>query len=72
MERGLAAILAAEVVGNSRLMELDELGTLDAFKALREKLIDLVLTSGIVCHRVSVKTPAETDRQRRDCIILRA
>jgi hypothetical protein len=53
-------------------MELDELGTLDAFKALREKLIDLVLTSGIVCHRVSVKTPAETDRQRRDCIILRA
>ncbi len=68
MERGLAAILAAEVVGNGRLMELDELGTLDAFKALREKLIDLV----IICHRVSVKTPAETDRQRRDCIILRA
>jgi hypothetical protein len=68
MERGLAAILAAEVVGNSRRMELDELGALDAFKALRENLIDLV----IVCHRVSVKTPAETDWQRRDCIILRA
>ncbi len=43
MERGLATILAAEVVGNSRLMELDELSTLDAFKALREKLIDLVV-----------------------------
>ena len=68
MERGLAAILAAEVVGNSRLMELDELGTLDAFKVLRENPIDLV----IVCHRVSVTTPTETDQQRRDCIILRA
>ncbi len=45
MESGLAAILAAEVVGNSRLMELDELGTLDAFKALREKLIDLARIS---------------------------
>ncbi len=68
MERGLATILAAEVVGISRLIELDDLGTLDAFKAPREKLIDLV----IVCHKVSVKTPAETDRQRRDCIVLRA
>jgi hypothetical protein len=68
MERGLATILAAEVVGNSRLIELDDLDALDAFKALREKLIDLA----IVCHKVSDKTPAETDRQLRDCIVLRA
>ena len=30
MERRLAAILAADVVGYSRLMELDEVGTLAA------------------------------------------
>ncbi len=32
MERRLAAILAADVVGYSRLMELDEAGTLVALK----------------------------------------
>ena len=40
MERRLAAILAADVVGYSRLMELDEVGTLAALKAHREELID--------------------------------
>ncbi len=40
MERRLAAILAADVVGYSRLMELDEAGTLTALKARREELID--------------------------------
>ena len=35
MERRLAAILAADVVGYSRLMEADEAGTLDRLKALR-------------------------------------
>ncbi len=40
MERRLAAILAADVVGYSRLMEEDEAGTLAALKAHREKLID--------------------------------
>ena len=40
MERRLAAILAADVVGYSRLMELDEVGTLAALKALRSELID--------------------------------
>ena len=32
MERRLAAILAADVAGYSRLMELDEAGTLTALK----------------------------------------
>ncbi len=40
MERRLTAILAADVVGYSRLMELDEAGTLTALKAHREELID--------------------------------
>ena len=40
MERRLAAILAADVVGYSRLMERDEEGTLVALKALRSELID--------------------------------
>lgn len=40
MERHLAAILAADVVGYSRLMERDEAGTLSALKAHRKDLID--------------------------------
>ncbi len=40
MERRLAAILAADVVGYSRLMEADEAGTLVALKALRNDLTD--------------------------------
>jgi class 3 adenylate cyclase len=40
VERRLAAILAADVVGYSRLMGADEVGTLDALKAHRGELID--------------------------------
>jgi len=40
MERRLAAILAADVVGYSRLMRADEEGTLSALKALRAEVID--------------------------------
>ena len=40
MERRLAAIVAADVVGYSRLIRADEEGTLLALRALREKLID--------------------------------
>jgi len=39
LERRLAAILAADVVGYSRLMSEDEAGTLDALKALRKELV---------------------------------
>jgi adenylate cyclase len=38
-ERRLAAILAADVVGSSRLIERDERGTLERLKALREALV---------------------------------
>ena len=40
MERRLAAILAADVVGYSRLMGTDEAGTLDALTNLRSEFID--------------------------------
>ena len=40
MERKLAAIVAADVVGYSRLIRADEEGTLLALRSLREELID--------------------------------
>ena len=44
MERRLTAILAADVVGYSRLMGLDEAGTLSALNAHRKELIDDCIT----------------------------
>ena len=44
VERRLAAILAADMVGYSRLMGRDEEGTLAALKALRKTLIDPKIT----------------------------
>jgi class 3 adenylate cyclase len=38
--RRLAAILAADVAGYSRLMGTDEEGTLERLKALRRELLD--------------------------------
>ena len=40
IQRRLAAILAADVAGYSRLMGVDEVGTLAALKALRREIID--------------------------------
>ncbi len=40
VQRKLAAILSADLVGYSRLMEADEAGTLERLKAAREELID--------------------------------
>ena len=40
MERRLAAILVADVVGYSRLMGQNEAGTLAALRAHREELIE--------------------------------
>jgi adenylate cyclase len=45
VERRLAAILAADVVGYSRLMSLDEVGTLRALKAHRNELFDPLLAT---------------------------
>ncbi len=43
-QRRLAAILAADVVGYSRLMESDEVGTLDRLKALRREVFTPMIT----------------------------
>src|SRR5688572_23331034 len=40
VERRLAAILAADVVGYSRLMERDEQGTLERLKIHRKELVE--------------------------------
>src|SRR6195952_2552076 len=47
MQRRLAAILAADVVGYSRLMGTDEIGTITSLKSHRRELVDL----GIAEHR---------------------
>ena len=47
VERRLAAVLAADVAGYSRLMGADEVGTLEALKAHRREVFD----SAIVSHR---------------------
>ena len=39
-ERRLAAIMVADIVGHSRLMDVDEAGTLRHLKALRREVID--------------------------------
>jgi len=39
-QRRLAAILAADVVGYSRLMEQDEAGTLAALKVRRQEILE--------------------------------
>lgn len=44
MDRRLAAILAADVVGYSRLMGLDEVGTLQQLKSIRAEIIDPKIT----------------------------
>jgi class 3 adenylate cyclase len=43
-ERRLAAILAADVVGYSRLMEQDEAGTLAALKSRRREILQPVVS----------------------------
>ena len=44
IERRLAAILAADVVGYSKLIEADEAGTLAALRDLRQKVLEPLLT----------------------------
>jgi adenylate cyclase len=45
VERRLAAILAADVAGYSRLMGSDEVGTLGALKSLRREVVDPAIAS---------------------------
>jgi adenylate cyclase len=45
VERRLTAVLAADVAGYSRLMGADEIGTLEALKALRREIFDPAIAS---------------------------
>ena len=45
VERRLAAILAADVVGYSRLMGMDEAGTLARLRSVRRDLVDPKITN---------------------------
>jgi class 3 adenylate cyclase/pimeloyl-ACP methyl ester carboxylesterase len=56
IQRRLAAILAADVVGYSRLMGLDEVGTLTTLKGHRRALIDPMIASH---HGRLVKTTGD-------------
>jgi adenylate cyclase len=56
VERRLAAILAADVVGYSRLMEVDEAGTLARLKTVRLELIDPAL---VKCKGRVIKTTGD-------------
>lgn len=56
VERRLAAILAADVAGYSRLMGVDEVGTLQRLKAIRRELADPVVAAH---HGRVVKTTGD-------------
>jgi class 3 adenylate cyclase len=64
VERRLAAILAADVVGYSRLMERDEDRTLARLKALREELIDPLIAEqqGRVVKLMGDGAPSSSSR----------
>jgi class 3 adenylate cyclase len=70
--RRLAAILAADVAGYSRLMGADEEGTLERLKALRGELVDPKIAEH---HGRIVKTTGERPVggicERRRCGALR-
>ncbi|MBV9289991.1 MAG: adenylate/guanylate cyclase domain-containing protein [Hyphomicrobiales bacterium] len=56
VERRLAAIVAADVVGYSRLMEVDEAGTLARLKTVRLELIDPAIAK---CRGRVIKTAGD-------------
>jgi class 3 adenylate cyclase/pimeloyl-ACP methyl ester carboxylesterase len=56
VQRRLAAILAADIVGYSRLMHADELGTLAKLKAHRKELVDPMIAGH---HGRMVKTTGD-------------
>jgi adenylate cyclase len=56
LDRRLAAVLAADVVGYSRLMEVDEAGTLARLKTIRLELIDPAITK---CKGRIIKTTGD-------------
>ena len=72
VERRLAAVLAADVAGYSRLMGVDEEGTLAQLKAVRKTLVDPAVAN----YRGRIVRTTVTNvgrvRQRRRCRALRS
>jgi class 3 adenylate cyclase len=56
VERRLAAVVAADIAGYSRLMGVDEVGTLEALKKLRREVVDPAITQ---YHGRIVKTTGD-------------
>jgi class 3 adenylate cyclase len=69
IERRLAAILAADVAGYSRLMGADEEGTHDRLKAHLRELVDpkITLTAGAGFGESRCKLRAEINPRRLEC-----
>jgi class 3 adenylate cyclase len=65
MERRLAAILAADVAGYSRLMERDEAGTLEALKSRRRNISPALRPQGGFIGAIEVANPAFDARPMR-------
>ena len=60
LQRRLAAILSADVVGYSRLMGIDEAGTLARLNSLRRELIDPIAAhSGRIVKPMGDGAPVE-------------
>jgi class 3 adenylate cyclase len=68
MERRLAAILVADVVGYSHFMAADEAGTLTSLKALRRELIEPKTAEhhGRVVKPMGDEAPVSEARGRSD------
>ena len=63
IDRRLAAILSADVAGYSRLMGIDETGTLGALRAHRTELIDPTIAEYSVGHPAFLVLVAVLTRQ---------
>ena len=61
MERKLAAILAADIVGYSRLMGEDETGTLERLKSLRKELVQPRIAERTLAGWHSITTSTKVD-----------
>ncbi len=73
LTRKLAAIVVADIVGYSRLMEADESGTLTRLKALREELIDPKIAThrGRIVKTMGGHAGRIRQRDRRGAILRR-
>ena len=74
VERRLSAILAADVVGYSRLMGADEVGTLRQLMAHRRELIDPTIAArrGRIVKTTGDGILAEFPRSRRRSLLSKA